>query len=78
MRVVGATTDVRVGVSLRVGYEVYTAGVISFASAVGASTGVISFASNVGTGISAWVVAARAVDVCCSRSPFVHDYGLAG
>lgn len=38
MRVVGATTDVRVGV--------------------------ISFASNVGTGISAWVVVARAVDVC--------------
>jgi hypothetical protein len=66
MRVVGATTDVRVGVSLRVGYgyEVYTAGVISFASAVGTSTGVISFASNVGTGISAWVVVARAVDVC--------------
>ena len=69
MRVVGATTDVCVGVSLRVGYgyEVYTAGVISFASAVGTSTG-----------ISTWVVVTRAVDVCCSRSPFVHDYGLAG
>jgi hypothetical protein len=46
---------------------------------VGTSTGVISFASAVGTGISAWVVVVtRAVDVCFSRSPIVHDYGLAG
>lgn len=65
MRVVGATTDVRVGVSLRVGVEVYTAGVISFVGAVGSNT-------------SAWVVVTRAVDVCFSRSPIVHDYGAAG
>jgi len=46
---------------------------------VGTSTGVISFASAVGTGISAWVVVTRAVDVSrVSRSPIVHDNGLAG